>query len=108
LIFIALKGATTAKRGGVGFREELKIKTMENLEIIKNKNQPSSMRISSDRLLEFSKLFEQKTGIKLSDQEVLQRAETLLRTISLLYQPVSVDDYCSALVKKQKLKLKIC
>jgi 5-methylcytosine-specific restriction endonuclease McrBC GTP-binding regulatory subunit McrB len=108
LIFIALKGATKAKRGGVGFREELKIKTMENLEKIKNKTTSNSMRISSDRLLEFGKLFEQKTGIKLSEQEVLQRAETLLRTISLLYQPVSAEAYCSALIKKQILKLKIC
>jgi hypothetical protein len=83
---------------------------MENIEKKDNvsKNLPKSMSISQARLLEFRQLFEQKTGLKLLDQEVLGRAEILLRTISLLYQPVTAEAYCSALIKKQILKLKIC
>jgi len=51
------------------------------------------MHISKERLLQFIRLFELKTGIKLSDEKALERAEVLLRTISLLYKPVDKFDY---------------
>jgi hypothetical protein len=64
------------------------------------------MRISDKRLGEFARLFEQKTGRKLSEQETLIQAETLLRTASLLYKPISVEDYCLALIRKMNIKTK--
>ena len=76
-----------------------------------NKTHLKSMRISIERLSQFIKLFERKTGKKLSEPEALARAETLLRTVSVLYQPVNVRDYGLALAKKMALKiskLKIC
>lgn len=66
----------------------------------------NSMRISNKRLSQFIKLFELKTGRKLSEQEVLKRAEILLRTTSILYRPVSTHDYYSAMIKKMFLKTK--
>ena len=56
----------------------------------------NSMNISDKRLSEFIKLFEKKTGRKLSEPEALARAGILLRTISLLYKPVDKLDYYSA------------
>lgn len=53
----------------------------------------NSMNISKERLLQFIRLFEQKTGIKLSEEKALERAEILLRTISILYKPVNKFDY---------------
>ena len=64
------------------------------------------MRISDKRLAEFVGLFEVKTGRKLEKQEVLARAGVLLRTISILYRPVSTKDYYYALVQKMFLKTK--
>jgi len=66
----------------------------------------SAMRISDKRLAEFVGLFEVKTGRKLEKQEALARAGVLLRTISILYRPVSTKDYYSALVQKMFLKTK--
>jgi hypothetical protein len=56
----------------------------------------NSLKISNDRLVEFTKLFEVKTGKKLSDEEILVKAETLLRTVSLLYKPINKLDYYKA------------
>jgi hypothetical protein len=63
-----------------------------------------SMSISKQRLSEFIKLFKLKTNRKLTEQEALPHAETLLRTIAILYQPVSKKDYYSAIAKKMFLK----
>ena len=76
---------------------------MENL-----KTNINSMDISNKRLSEFKLLFESKTGKKLDEPEALKLAETLLRTISILYKPVSTKDYYSAMVQKMILKLKRC
>lgn len=67
---------------------------------------PDSMSISDKRLAEFVNLFEAKIGRKLKEQEALARAGILLRTILLLYQPVSTHDYYSALAQKMFLKTK--
>lgn len=64
------------------------------------------MQISNKRLSEFKLLFESKTGRKLSESEALKLAEILLRTISILYKPVSAKDYYLALAKKLFLKTK--
>ena len=65
-----------------------------------------SMSISSQRLSEFIKLFEIKTSRKLTEQEALSRAETLLRMMAILYQPVSKKDYYRAIAKKMFMKNK--
>jgi len=64
----------------------------------------NSLKISSERLLEFTKLFERKTGRKLNEQEALTQAETLLRTMTILYHPISKKEYYSAMAKKMFLK----
>jgi len=64
----------------------------------------NSMKISSKRLLQFTNLFKAKTGVILMEQEALIRAETLLRTISILYQPISIPDYSLVLAKKMFIK----
>lgn len=64
------------------------------------------MRISNERLAQFTELFERKTGRKLSESQALARAEMLLRTISILYHPINIKDYSSALAKKMFLKTK--
>ena len=69
-------------------------------------NSPGSMHISSEKLAQFITLFERKTGRKLSESQALAQAEMLLRTISILYKPVSTNDYYSALAKKLFLKNK--
>ena len=56
----------------------------------------NNMNISSERLSEFIKLFERKTGQKLTEKEALAPAETLLRTISILYKPINKIDYYTA------------
>lgn len=66
----------------------------------------NSMLISSEKLAQFITLFERKTGKKLSESQALAQAEMLLRTISILYKPVSTNDYYSALAKKLFLKNK--
>lgn len=68
----------------------------------------NSMQISGEKLSEFKLLFEGKTGKKLTDTEALAAAETLLRTVSILYKPVSTKDYYSAMIQKMILKLKRC
>ncbi len=85
-------------------REELN--NMKNSQKIKyeTKTNLDSMRISSDRLSQFITLFYGRTGTKLSEAQALARAEILLRTISILYQPVSTSDYYSALARKLFLK----
>ena len=64
----------------------------------------NSMKISSKRLLQFTNLFKAKTGVILMEQEALIRAETLLRTISILYLPISIPDYSLVLAKKMFIK----
>ena len=71
-----------------------------------NKINLNSMKISNERLAEFIELIEIKTGEQLSEQVALTEAEKLLRLISIIYQPATIDDYCSALVKKISLKTK--
>jgi len=71
-----------------------------------NRMNLNSMNISNKRLLQFINLFNAKTGVKLSEPEALTRAEILLRTIAILYQPISVSDYSYALAKKMFLKTK--
>ena len=71
-----------------------------------NKLNINSMKISKERLAEFIELIEIKTGKQLSEQEALTEAEKLLRIISIIYQPATIDDYCSALTKKMFLKTK--
>ncbi|KKR43868.1 MAG: hypothetical protein UU10_C0003G0004 [Parcubacteria group bacterium GW2011_GWF1_40_6] len=71
-----------------------------------NRMNLNSSSISSKRLLQFINLFKAKTGVTLSEPEALTRAETLLRTIAILYQPVSISDYSYALAKKMFLKTK--
>jgi len=66
------------------------------------------MIISEKRLAEFILLYEAKTGKKLSAPEALTAAEVLLRTVSLLYKPVSIKDYYSAMVQKMILRFKRC
>ncbi len=66
------------------------------------------MNISSKRLSEFILLFESKTGKKLTEKEALGLAQTLLRTVSILYKPVSTKDYYSAMIQKMILRLKRC
>ena len=73
---------------------------------LKNKINLNSMHISEKRLASFTSLFEAKTGVKLSESEALTRAEVLLRTISILYKPISTSDYSSALAKKMFIKTK--
>ncbi len=67
---------------------------------------PDNMSISDKRLAEFIDLFKAKTGRKLENQEALARAGILLRTISILYRPVSAQKYYSALAQKMFLKTK--
>ncbi len=64
------------------------------------KTPQNSMHISKEKLLKFVKIFEQKTGKRLPEQEALVQAETLLRTISILYKPVATSNYYSAMAKK--------
>ena len=71
-----------------------------------NRMNLNSMSISNKRLLQFINLFKAKTGVTLSEPEALARAETLLRTISIIYQPVSISDYSAVLAKKMFLKTK--
>jgi hypothetical protein len=71
-----------------------------------NKINLNSMNISPKRLLQFINLFKAKTGVTLTEPEALTRAGILLRTISILYQPVSTSDYSYALAKKMFLKTK--
>lgn len=71
-----------------------------------NRMNLNSMNISQKRLLQFINLFKVKTGVVLTEPEALPRAETLLRTIAILYQPVSIPDYSYALAKKMFLKTK--
>ncbi|MFA5932436.1 MAG: hypothetical protein WC793_03635 [Candidatus Paceibacterota bacterium] len=66
----------------------------------------NSASISNKRLLQFINLFKAKTGVTLAEPEALARAVTLLRTISILYQPVSISDYSHALAQKMFLKTK--
>jgi hypothetical protein len=73
---------------------------------ITNKMNLNSMNISQKRLQQFINLFKAKTGVTLSEPEALTRADILLRTISILYQPVSISDYSHALAKKMFLKTK--
>ena len=65
-----------------------------------------SVHISNQRLLQFMKLFEWKIGRKLTESEALPQAETLLRTISILYKPVNKFDYYSSLISKMIIKIK--
>jgi hypothetical protein len=46
--------------------------------------------------VQFINLLKVKKGIILSEMEALSRAETLLRTISILYKPVNKLDYYKA------------
>lgn len=71
-----------------------------------NKININSMNISKKRLEYFINLFEAKTGIRLSESDALERAEILLRSISILYKPISTSDYSSALAKKMFIKTK--
>lgn len=66
----------------------------------------SSMRISNERITQFMKILEKKTGKKLSEQEALTRARILLRAISLLYHPVSTHDFNLAMIQKMYLRKK--
>jgi hypothetical protein len=61
-----------------------------------HKKQINSLKISTEKLNEFSNLFEQKTGKKLLGGVLLEHAETLLHTVSLLYKPVKKLDYYKA------------
>ena len=72
----------------------------------KIKTEICNMHISKQKLEQFILLFESRTGQKLTEKEALDKAEILLRTVSILYRPVSIKDYCNTIVKKQLLKIK--
>lgn len=74
------------------------------MKTITDETNQNSLKISSERLLEFTKLYERKTGKKLTESEALMHAETLLRTMTILYHPISKKDYYSALAKKMFIK----
>jgi len=76
------------------------------MESTHNKTNLASMRISNARLQQFIEIFERKTGVRLSEADALARAETLLRTMSILYKPVSKADYYSSLAQKMFFKTK--
>lgn len=61
-----------------------------------NKKQVNSLKISTERLAEFTKLFEQRTKGKIEGGAALEKAEILLRTVALLYKPVDKLDYYKA------------
>lgn len=71
-----------------------------------HKTRLNSLSISTNRLLQFTRLFEAKTGVKLSGEDTLMRAETLLRTMSLLYHPICEKDFNTALIRKLFLRRK--
>lgn len=71
-----------------------------------NTKQLNSMSISKERLAQFATLFKIKTGRILPEQEVLVQAERLLRMISIIYKPVDINDFCSALTKKLIIRRK--
>ncbi|HEV7702194.1 MAG TPA: hypothetical protein VGO63_01995 [Candidatus Paceibacterota bacterium] len=71
-----------------------------------SKTHLNSMNISNERLSEYIELIEIKTGKQLSEQEALPEAEKLLRLISILFQPATMDDYCSALGEKAIIRSK--
>jgi hypothetical protein len=68
------------------------------------KTDVSSMIISKERLSQFARLIEYKTGKKLSEAESLEQAQTLLRTMMILYRPISQKEYYSAIAKKMFIK----
>ena len=70
-----------------------------------NKNL-ESMSISDKRLSQFINLMESKTGKRLEEKEALVQAETLLRTVILLYKPARIEDFYSALIRKTFAKNK--
>lgn len=59
-----------------------------------------TMQIPKEKLSQFVELFKKKTGRKLSEEEALEQALILLRMTSIIYRPVSISDFNSALVKK--------
>ena len=71
-----------------------------------NKLNIESMRISNEKLLEFIEIFKELFDITLSEKEALERANILLRTVSLIYKPISIKDYSSVIAKKMYLKNK--
>jgi hypothetical protein len=68
------------------------------------KTDVNSMIISKERLAQFTKLIKYKTGKKLSEAESLEQAQTLLRTMIILYRPISQEEYFSAIAKKMFIK----
>lgn len=81
-------------------------KKMDKIVNNSNKMNLNSMHISNKRLLQFINLLKAKNGKTLSETEALPQAETLLRIISILYQPISISDYASVLARKMLLKTK--
>jgi hypothetical protein len=81
-------------------------KNHNKIEYEKDKVNSHSMYISEKRLSEFINLFKAKTGVTLTESEALERAEILLRSISIFYKPISMTDYSSALAKKMFIKTK--
>jgi len=68
------------------------------------KTDVSSMIISKEKLSQFTRLIEYKTGKKLSEAEALEKAQTLLRTMIILYRPISQKEYYSAMAKKMFIR----
>jgi hypothetical protein len=68
------------------------------------KTDVNSMIISKERLSQFTRFIEYKTGKKLSEAEALEQAQTLLRTMIILYRPITQKEYYSAIAKKMFIR----
>lgn len=51
------------------------------------------MKISDQKMNEFTEMYRKKTGLLLTCDEALSRASTLIRMVEILYKPIKKCDY---------------
>lgn len=51
------------------------------------------MKISDQKMNDFIEMYHKKTGLLLTCDEALSRANTLLRMVEILYKPIKKSDY---------------
>jgi hypothetical protein len=61
------------------------------------------MQLNEKQLKKYQELYEERFGIKLSFEEICEKAESLVRIVELTYKPMTKKEL--AMVEKRRKKL---
>ena len=60
--------------------------------------------ISEKQLAEYKKIYKERFGKDITDQEALKQATKLLRLVEITYKPITVDEYKKLQKRREEIK----